>query len=78
MAENLAYVEYSDDSPKRILKSINTQGATVHELGIFQGGSIYPIVWSPDGARLAFVRLVDPMQAHQEVYVVSRDGTGLS
>ena len=74
---NLAYVEYSHDSPKRILKSINTQGATVRELGIFQGGSIYPIVWSPDGARMAFVQLLDSMQAQQEVYVVRRDGTGL-
>ncbi len=75
---NLAYVESSGDSPKRILKSIDTKGAIVHELGIFQGGSIYPIVWSPDGAKVAFERFVDPMQADQEVYVVGRDGTGLS
>jgi DNA-binding CsgD family transcriptional regulator len=75
---NMAYVESSGESPKLILKVIDTKGATTHELGIFQGGSIYPIVWSPDGARVAFERLADPMQADQEVFIVSHDGTGLS
>jgi dipeptidyl aminopeptidase/acylaminoacyl peptidase len=76
---SLAYVASSGDSPRLILKTIDTKGALMHELGIFQGGSIYPIVWSPDGAKVAFEHIiVDPMQAGQEVYVVSRDGTGLS
>jgi hypothetical protein len=75
--ERFAYFEYSDDTPKRMLKTIDIEGAAVNELGVFQGGSIYPVVWSQDGAKVAFVHLVDP-PGYQDVYVVNRDGTELS
>ncbi len=75
--ENLAYYEYSDNSPKLTLKLIDLAGTTLHELGVFQGGSINPVIWSPDGARLAFGHVVNPPE-NQDVYVVNRDGSGLS
>ena len=75
--ENLAYPEYSDNSSKLTLKLINLDGTVVRELGNFQGGTLGPITWSPDGTKLAFGRLVNPPD-RQEIYVVNRDGSGLS
>ncbi len=75
--EILAYNDYSENSHKLTLKLIDLEGTTIRDLGVFQGGTIDPIVWSPDGAKLAFGRLVNPPD-YQDVYVVNRDGSGLS
>ncbi len=75
--EILAYNDYSENSPKLTLKLIDLEGTTMRDLGVFQGGTIDPIVWSPDGTKLAFGRLVSPPD-YQDVYVVNRDGSGLS
>jgi WD40 repeat protein len=76
--ERLAYFEYSDNSPRRVLELVDAGGTTVHELFVFRDGSIYPVVWSPDGAKIAFMYAGDPSQTRQDVYMVNRDGTELS
>jgi Tol biopolymer transport system component len=55
-------------------------GANAVPLANFNGGSIYPIVWSPDSQLVAFnyygsFSAGDPKA---EVHVVRRDGSGLS
>lgn len=42
----------------------------------WSGGNNLTLAWSPDGRRLAFIRPESPETAH--VWVVGRDGTGLS
>jgi Tol biopolymer transport system component len=55
-------------------------GANGVELASFTGGSLYPIVWSPDSKRLAFVYYMDYVQNSNptaDVYIIDRNGTGL-
>jgi WD40 repeat protein len=76
--ERLAYFEHSDNNPKRALELVDMNGTTVRDLFVFRDGSIYPVVWSPDGTKIAFMYSADALQPYQDVYVVDRDGTGLS
>ena len=76
--ERLAYFEYSDNNPKRALELVDMNGTTVRELFVFRDGSIYPVVWSPDGTKIAFMYSGDSLQPYQDVYVINRDGTGWS
>jgi WD40 repeat protein len=71
----LAYTDASEQ--KVILKLLTPDGATARELATFQGGSIYPIVWSPHGASLAFARITANPSDGQDVYVVNQDGRNL-
>ena len=71
----LAYPEQSGG--KTLLKLITPDGNTFRDLASFNGGSIYPIVWSPDGMQLAFVRLDANPENGQDVYIIGRDGRGL-
>jgi len=68
----LAYPER--DGWKTLLKLITPDGNTLRELAIFQGGSIYPIVWSPDGMQIAFVRMDANPENGQDIYIIDRDG----
>jgi hypothetical protein len=74
------FLAYTDASEQKItLKLLTPDGSTVRDLATFQNTSIYPIVWSPDGARLAFVALAngsDPISG-QNVYIIDSDGRGL-
>lgn len=73
----LAYTDASDQ--KVVLKLLTPDGNTARDLATFQNTSIYPIVWSPDGAGLAFVTLTngrDPTSG-QDVYIIDSDGRGL-
>lgn len=73
----LAYTEASDQ--KITLNLLTPDGSTARELAAFQNTSIYPIVWSRDGVRLAFVALTnasDP-SGGQDVYIIGSDGRGL-
>jgi len=73
----LAYTEAVDQ--KIALKLLTPDGNTARELATLQKTSIYPIVWSPDSARLAFVTLTngnDPTSG-QDVYIVGSEGRGL-
>ncbi|HEX6034684.1 MAG TPA: hypothetical protein VFY83_09635, partial [Anaerolineales bacterium] len=73
----LAYTEAADQ--KIALKLLTPDGNTERELAAFRNTSIYPIVWSPDGVRLAFVALTnasDPSSG-QDVFIIGSDGRGL-
>ena len=73
----LAYTEASDH--QIALKLLTPDGNTVRELTAFRMTSIYPIVWSPDGAQLAFAALTngaDPADG-QDVYIIGSDGQNI-
>jgi hypothetical protein len=76
----LAYDDYSYDSQKHTLFVAEPDGANPVELASFTGGTLYPIVWSPNHNQLAFAYYVDHVQGTDptaDVYVINRDGTGL-
>jgi Tol biopolymer transport system component len=71
----LAYPDRNDQ--KTLLKLLSPGGGTFRELAAFQGGSIYPIVWSPDGLQIAFTVMDSEPSNGQSVYVIGRDGRDL-
>jgi WD40 repeat protein len=74
------FLAYTDASEQKItLKLLTPDGSTVRDLATFQNTSLYPIVWSPDGARLAFVARTNgsDLTAGQNVYIIDSDGRGL-
>jgi hypothetical protein len=75
----LAYDDYDYSSSKHSLKVSRPDGTNVMELAGFSGGSLYPIVWSPDGRSLAFTYYTEITQGTQtaDVYVIDLAGTGL-
>jgi hypothetical protein len=75
----IAYDDYDYSSLKHSLKVAEPDGAHAAELAGFTGGTLYPIVWSPDDRRLAFVYYTDATQGVQtaDVYIIDRDGKGL-
>ncbi|HLO32861.1 MAG TPA: hypothetical protein VK249_27200 [Anaerolineales bacterium] len=76
----LAYDDYNYDSQKHTIFVTEADGANPAELASFTGGSLYPIVWSPDNNRLAFAYSIDYVQNNNpsaDVYVIDRNGTGL-
>ena len=74
-----SFLAYPDISEQRtILTLLSPDGNTFRDLGTFQGGSIYPIIWSQDGMQLAFAKFTGsgPISG-QDVYTVGRDGGNL-
>jgi len=79
-ASLLAYDEYDAINQKHILKVMGIDGANEVALANFTGGSIYPIVWSPNSQWIAFnyySSFTDGAPS-AEVFMVSRDGSTLS
>ncbi len=75
----LAFDAYDDSSQKHVLKMTEPDAANPVDLATFSGGSLYPILWSPDSSRIAFVYYTsyangDPTA---DVYIVGRDGRNL-
>jgi len=74
------FLAYTDASDQKItLKLLTPDGSTARDLAAFQNTSIYPIVWSPDGTRLAFATTTngrDPTSG-QDVYVIGSNGRSL-
>jgi len=68
----LAYpdVEYE----QTVLKMLSPDGNTFRDLAVFPSGSLYPILWSPDGMQITFARLYSEPINGQEVFVIGRDG----
>jgi hypothetical protein len=50
----LAYDDYDSQSQRHLLRVFQPDGAAPFEKASVAGGSLYPIVWEPDGSRLAF------------------------
>lgn len=75
----LAYDEYNYDSGVHSLRVAEPDGANVLELATFTGGTLSPIVWSPDNKQLAFAYYTEVTQSTPtaDVYIIHRDGTGL-
>ncbi|HET9905154.1 MAG TPA: hypothetical protein VFQ23_00890 [Anaerolineales bacterium] len=74
----LAYDEYNSESQVHSLRVAEPDGANVLELATFTGGTLYPIVWSPDNRQLAFAYYTEATQSTPiaDVHVISLDGTG--
>jgi hypothetical protein len=74
------FLAYTDASDQKItLKLLTPDGSTARDLAAFQNTSIYPIVWSPDGTRVAFATTTngrDPTSG-QDVYVIGSNGRSL-
>ena len=75
-ASLLAYDEYDYNNQNHILKVMEPDGANAVSLASFVGGSIYPMVWSPDSSLIAFNYYSNSANGTPvaEVYIVSRDG----
>jgi Tol biopolymer transport system component len=75
----LAYDEYNYDSGVHSLRVAEPDGANVMELATFTGGTLYPIIWSPDNKQLAFAYYTEITQSTPtaDVYIINRDGKGL-
>lgn len=76
----LAYDEYDANTEMHQLKVIQPDGLNAVTVAQFLGGSIYPIVWSPDGNLVAFNYYSGFMgnEPKAEVYVVTRGAENLS
>lgn len=76
----LAYDDYDYQSQKHALRVVEPDGAHPLDLASFAGGSLYPIVWSPDGTRLAFAHSSTDANFNplSDVYVIGRDGLGMT
>jgi Tol biopolymer transport system component len=74
----LAFDEYDYAGQKHALKVVEPDAGNPTEIAAFAGGSVYPIVWSPDSARLAFAHSTTDADFSpiSNVYVVGRDGRG--
>jgi Tol biopolymer transport system component len=75
----IAYDDYDYVSTRHTLKVAEPDGANPVELGTFTGGTLYPLLWSPDNKRIAFVYYTEVTQGSQtaDVYVIDRNGKGL-
>lgn len=76
----LAYDDYDFNTQNHILKVMEPDGANAVPLANFTGGSLYPMVWSPDSKFIAFnyYKNFTNGEPAAEVYVVSRNGSNLS
>ncbi len=79
-ASLLVYDDYASDSQNHVLKVMEPDGANAVTLANFAGGSIYPVVWSPDSKLIAFnyYSSFANGEPKAEVYVIGRDGSNLS
>lgn len=75
----IAYDDYNYSSLKHSLQVAEPDGDNAVELAGFTGGTLYPIVWSPENRRLAFTYYTEITQGTQtaDVYMIDRDGKGL-
>ena len=76
----IAYDDYDYNSQKHMIKVIEPDGANPVELVSFAGGSLYPLIWSPDGNKIAFAHSSNDANFNpiSEVYVIGRDGHGMA
>ena len=76
----LAYAELDANTNLLSLQMMQPDGSNPATLAQFNGGSIYPLVWSPDGNLLAFnyYNLTGSAEPSAEVYAIRRTGENLS
>jgi WD40 repeat protein len=71
----LAYVDVNDQSAA--LKLLTPDGNTTRQLAAFDKASIYPVVWSPDGEQVAFVKMTNDIAQGQDLFTIGVDGHNL-
>jgi hypothetical protein len=71
----LAYVDVNDQSAA--LKLLTPDGNMTRQLAAFDKASIYPVVWSPDGKQVAFVKMTNDIAMGQDLYIIGTNGHGL-
>jgi len=76
----LVYDDYGYNSQEHALRLIKPDGTDPVELMSFAGGSVYPLVWSPDGSQIAFAHSSSDANFNpvSEVYVIGQDGRGMA
>lgn len=76
----LAYDVIDESTRTHSLKVMNADGTNAVTVAQFTGGSIYPLVWSPDSELLAFNYYAESSGGMPvaQVYAVSRTGENLS
>ncbi|MDP1714290.1 MAG: hypothetical protein Q8L41_06040 [Anaerolineales bacterium] len=76
----LAYDDYDYNTQTHVLKVMEPDGANALPIANFAGGSIYPLIWSPDSSLIAFnyYSSFTSAETGAQVYVVSRTGKNLS
>lgn len=76
----LAYDDFDANTNIHSLKVMEPDGSNAATIAQFTGGSIYPLVWSPDGSLLAFnyYNLTGSAEPSAEVYAIRRTGENLS
>ena len=76
----LAFDDYDYATQRHALKVTEPDAGNPVDVAAFAGGSLYPIVWAPDSARLAFAHSTtdSTLQPVSNVYVIGRDGRGLT
>jgi WD40 repeat protein len=78
-ASFLAYDEFDEATQSHVVKVMEPDGANALVAAQFSGGSIYPLIWSPDSSLLAFnYYSFSGAEPAAEVYVVTRTGKNLS
>ncbi len=75
-AGSFAYDEYNVSAQSHALKVMEPSGINAVTIASFAGGSIYPLIWSPDSNLIAFnyYRGFSSGEPTAEVYVVTRAG----
>lgn len=71
-----AYDEYDYNSQAHFVKVMEPDGANAETIARFTGGSIYPMIWSPDSSLIAFNYYGNMTSGNPvaEVYVIGRTG----
>jgi hypothetical protein len=78
-ASFLAYDEFDEATQSHVVKVMEPDGANALVAAQFSGGSIYPLIWSPDSSLLAFnYYSFSGAEPAAEVYVVTRTGNNHS
>ncbi|MBI3163714.1 MAG: PD40 domain-containing protein [Chloroflexi bacterium] len=71
-----AYDEYDYNSQNHFVKVMEPDGANAETIAQFTGGSIYPMIWSPDSSLIAFNYYGNMAGGNPvaEVFVIRRTG----
>lgn len=74
-----AYDEYDYTSQNHSVKVMEPDGANAMTIAQFTGGSIYPMLWSPDSSLIAFNYYgnLTSGNANAEVFIIPRTGGAL-
>src|SRR5690606_23951996 len=74
----LAYDDFDQSTNLHLLMVMEPDGANAVTIAQFTGGSMYPLIWSPDSSLLAFNYYGLTNAPTAEVYVIRRTGENLS